>query len=126
MSATDHGQTAGYIGVRHHAYRRRWESMLRIGDSISSGMPQRSMDYAAMSSELRESFYRGTSRNASQPGGSFPLVSIYWVRRHLARSRIRGLRSGLHGCAEGLARVNLGQNFPPRRSGGSVGSTFGS
>src|SRR6266704_6248972 len=22
---------AGYIGMRHHAYRRRWESMLRVG-----------------------------------------------------------------------------------------------
>jgi O-methyltransferase domain/Dimerisation domain len=51
---------AGYIGMRHHAYRRRWESMLRVGDTIRTGTPQRGMDYAAMSSELRESFYRGT------------------------------------------------------------------
>jgi hypothetical protein len=51
---------SGYIGMRHHAYRRRWESMLRVGDTIRTGKPQRGMDYAAMSSELRESFYRGT------------------------------------------------------------------
>jgi hypothetical protein len=50
----------GYIGMRHHAYRRRWESMLRVGDTIRTGTPQRGMDYAAMSSELRESFHRGT------------------------------------------------------------------
>jgi hypothetical protein len=49
-----------YIGMRHHAYRRRWESMLRVADTIRTGKPQRGMDYAAMSSELRESFYRGT------------------------------------------------------------------
>jgi hypothetical protein len=53
------GKTS-YIGMRHHAYRRRWESMLRVGDTIRTGTPQRGMDYAAMSSELRESFYRGT------------------------------------------------------------------
>jgi O-methyltransferase domain/Dimerisation domain len=51
---------ADYIGMRHHAYRRRWESMLRVGDTIRTGKPQRGMDYAAMSTELRESFYRGT------------------------------------------------------------------
>jgi len=51
---------ADYIGMRHQAYRRRWESMLRIGDTIRTGKPQRGMDNAAMSSELRESFYRGT------------------------------------------------------------------
>jgi predicted O-methyltransferase YrrM len=34
--------------------------MLRVGDTIRTGTPQRGMDYAAMSSELRESFYRGT------------------------------------------------------------------
>jgi len=49
-----------YIGMRHHAYRRRWESMLRVGGTIRTGKPQSGMDYAAMSSELRESFYRGT------------------------------------------------------------------
>ena len=49
-----------YIGIRHHAYRRRWESMMRVADTIRTGKPQRGMDYAAMSSELRESFYRGT------------------------------------------------------------------
>jgi 2-polyprenyl-3-methyl-5-hydroxy-6-metoxy-1,4-benzoquinol methylase len=51
---------ADYIGMRHHANRRRWESMLRVAETIRTGTPQRGMDYAAMSSELRESFYRGT------------------------------------------------------------------
>jgi hypothetical protein len=49
-----------YIGMRHHAYRRRWESVLRAGDTVRTGTPHRPMDYAGMSSELREAFYRGT------------------------------------------------------------------
>jgi hypothetical protein len=49
-----------YIGMRHHAYRRRWESVLRVGDAVRTGTPHRPMDYAGMSSELREAFYRGT------------------------------------------------------------------
>src|SRR5262245_8948925 len=28
-----------YIGMRHHAYRRRWESMLRVGDTVRTGNP---------------------------------------------------------------------------------------
>ena len=50
----------GYIGMRHHANRRRWESMLRVAETIRTGTPQRGMDYATMPSDLRESFYRGT------------------------------------------------------------------
>ena len=51
---------ADYIGTRHFANRRRWESMLRVAETIRTGTPQRGMDYGAMSSELREAFYRGT------------------------------------------------------------------
>ncbi len=51
---------ADYIGMRHYANRRRWESMLRVAETIRTGTPQRGIDYAVMSSELRESFYRGT------------------------------------------------------------------
>src|SRR6266704_1391984 len=29
-----------YIGVRHHAYLRRWRSMLQVGESIRTGSPQ--------------------------------------------------------------------------------------
>ncbi len=51
---------ADYIGTRHYANRRRWESMLRVAETIRTGTPQRGIDYGAMSSELREAFYRGT------------------------------------------------------------------
>jgi hypothetical protein len=49
-----------YIGMRHHAYRRRWNSVLRVSETIRAGVPQRGMDYAAMPADVRESFYRGT------------------------------------------------------------------
>jgi SAM-dependent methyltransferase len=49
-----------YIGMRHHAYRRRWNSVLGVAETIRAGVPQRGMDYASMSADVRESFYRGT------------------------------------------------------------------
>src|SRR5215475_14104978 len=49
-----------YLGVRHHAYRRRWNSVLRVAETIRAGVPQREMDYARMPPELRQSFYQGT------------------------------------------------------------------
>jgi DNA-binding IclR family transcriptional regulator len=50
------------IGMRHNANRRRWESMLRVSETVRTGKPQRGMDYAAMSSELRESGTSHTQR----------------------------------------------------------------
>jgi hypothetical protein len=49
-----------YIGMRHHAYRRRWNSALCVAETIRTGVPQRGMDYARMPTDVRESFYRGT------------------------------------------------------------------
>src|SRR5215831_14002680 len=49
-----------YIGMRHFAYRRRWNSVLCVAETIRSGAPQRGMDYASMPADARESFYRGT------------------------------------------------------------------
>jgi hypothetical protein len=49
-----------YIGMRHHAYRRRWNSVLCVAETVRAGVPARGMDYARMPVEARESFYRGT------------------------------------------------------------------
>jgi hypothetical protein len=49
-----------YIGMRHHAYRRRWNSVLCVAETIRAGVPARGMDYARMPADVRESFYRGT------------------------------------------------------------------
>jgi SAM-dependent methyltransferase len=57
-----------YIGMRHHAYRRRWQSMLQVAESIRTGTPQGRVDYAGMSPDERESFYRGTFTEALAAG----------------------------------------------------------
>src|SRR5215470_4266468 len=44
-----------YIGMRHHAYRRRWNSALCVAETIRAGVPQRRMDYASMPADARES-----------------------------------------------------------------------
>ena len=49
-----------YIGMRHHAYRRRWNSALAVAQTIRAGVLQQRMDYARMPTDVRESFYRGT------------------------------------------------------------------
>ena len=49
-----------YIGMRHHACRRRWNSVLCVAETIRTGVPQRGMDYARMPADVRGSFYRGT------------------------------------------------------------------
>src|ERR1043165_4977387 len=32
-----------YIGMRHHAYRRRWNSVLSVAETIRTGVPPREM-----------------------------------------------------------------------------------
>ena len=64
-----------YIGMRHHAYRRRWNSALSVAETIRAGVPQRGMDYANMPTDLRESFYQGTFTESLAAG------------RELAKSR---------------------------------------
>jgi predicted O-methyltransferase YrrM len=59
---------ARYVGMRHHAYRRRWQSMLQAAESIRTGTARGRRDYAAMTSEERESFYRGTYSEALAAG----------------------------------------------------------
>ena len=48
-----------YLGMRHHAYQRRWLSMLQVAESIRTGTPQGRVDYASMDENERDSFYRG-------------------------------------------------------------------
>jgi SAM-dependent methyltransferase len=57
-----------YIGIRHYAYLRRWRSMLQVGECIRTGSPQGRLNYAAMSKDELESFYRGTYTEAAATG----------------------------------------------------------
>src|SRR4029453_14417985 len=38
-----------YIGMRHHAYRRRWQTVLRTAESIRTGVSEAPRVYAEMS-----------------------------------------------------------------------------
>jgi hypothetical protein len=91
-----------YVGMRHHAYRRRWSSVLCVAETIRTGVPQRGMDYAGMPTDVRESFYRGTFTECLAAG------------RELARSQdLSGVRSLLDigGGSGGLA-IAMAEAWP--------------
>ena len=91
-----------YIGMRHHAYRRRWNSALCVAQTIRAGVPQQGMDYASMSADGRESFYRGTFTECLAAG------------RELAKSRdFSGFRSlvDVGGGSGGLA-IAMAEAWP--------------
>jgi len=48
-----------YIGMRYHAYQRRWQAMLQAAESIRTGTPQGRWAYASMSSDERNVYYLG-------------------------------------------------------------------
>lgn len=72
-----------YIGIRHHAYRRRWQSMLQAAESIRTGMAQGRRDYAGMTSDERESFYRGTYTEAVAAGRDLAAQQDFSPHRRL-------------------------------------------
>jgi hypothetical protein len=57
-----------YIGMRHRAYRRRWQTALRASDAIHSGVSESPRIYAEMLSEERESYYLGLHTEAVLAG----------------------------------------------------------
>jgi SAM-dependent methyltransferase len=57
-----------YIGMRHHAYRRRWQTVLRASDAIRSGVSESPRIYAEMPLEERDSYYRGLHTEAVLAG----------------------------------------------------------
>src|SRR4029453_18124766 len=91
-----------YIGMRHHAYRRRWNSVLCVADTIRAGVPQRGMDYASMPADVRESFYRGTFTECLATG------------RELAKSRdFSGFRSLVDvGGGSGGVAIAMAEAWP--------------
>jgi predicted O-methyltransferase YrrM len=72
-----------YIGMRHHAYRRRWLSMLQVAESIRTGTPHGRVDYASMASDERESFYRGVHTEALAAGRELAARQDFSRYRHL-------------------------------------------
>jgi hypothetical protein len=72
-----------YIGMRHHPYYRRWQSMLQVAESIRTGIPHGRMDYAGMASDERESFYRGTYTEAVAAGHDLAVRQDFSRHRRL-------------------------------------------
>jgi predicted O-methyltransferase YrrM len=57
-----------YIGMRHQAYRRRWQTVLRAAESIRTGVSEAPRVYAEMSGEQREAYYLGLHTEALAAG----------------------------------------------------------
>jgi predicted O-methyltransferase YrrM len=57
-----------YIGMRHQAYRRRWQTVLRAAESIRTGVSAAPRVYAEMSGEQRKSYYHGLHTEALAAG----------------------------------------------------------
>jgi SAM-dependent methyltransferase len=91
-----------YIGMRHHAYLRRWRSMLQVGECIRTGSPQGRLNYATMSKDELESFYRGTYTEAAATGR--------YLLAHRDFSRYRRL-ADVGGGSGGLA-ITIAQAHP--------------
>jgi hypothetical protein len=59
---------ADYIGMRHQAYRRRWQTVLRTAESIRTGISEAPRVYAEMSAEQRDAYYLGLHTEALAAG----------------------------------------------------------
>ena len=95
-----------YIGMRHHAYLRRWTSMLQVGQCIRTGSPQGRVNYATMSRDELESFYRGTYTEAAAAGR--------YLLAHWDFSRYRRLVDV--GGGSGALAITIAQAHPSLRA----------
>jgi SAM-dependent methyltransferase len=90
----------GYIGIRHHAYRRRWQSMLQVADSIRTGTPQGRVDYASMATDEREAYYRSLHTETLAAGRELAARQDFSHYRRLV-----DVGGGSGGLAIGLAEA---------------------
>ena len=89
-----------YIGMRHHAYRRRWQTVLRTADSIRTGVSEAPRVYAEMSAEQRDAYYLGLHTEALAAGRALA------ARREFARyRRVVDVGGGSGGVAIALAQA---------------------
>lgn len=87
-----------YIGMRHHAYRRRWQTVLRAAESIRTGVSEAPRVYAEMTAEQRDAYYLGLHTEALTAG------RVLAVRPEFARyRRIVDVGGGSGGVAIALA-----------------------
>ena len=72
-----------YVGMRHQAYRRRWQMVLRAAEAIRSGVSEAPRIYAEMSDEQRESYYKGLHSEALAAGRELAARQEFSRYRHL-------------------------------------------
>jgi 2-polyprenyl-3-methyl-5-hydroxy-6-metoxy-1,4-benzoquinol methylase len=89
-----------YIGVRHHAYQRRWQAMLQVPESIRTGMPQGRWAYASMSSDERDVYYLGLHTETLAAGRDLAARQDFSSFRRLV-----DVGGGSGGLAIGLAQA---------------------
>jgi predicted O-methyltransferase YrrM len=89
-----------YIGMRHQAYRRRWQTVLGAAESIRRGISARPRVYAEMSREERDSYYLGLHTEALAAGRDLA------ARQDFARyRRLVDVGGGSGGVAIALAQA---------------------
>jgi predicted O-methyltransferase YrrM len=89
-----------YIGMRQHAYRRRWQTVLGTAESIRIGVSEAPRVYAEMSAEQRDAYHLGLHTEALAVGRALA------VRPEFARyRRIVDVGGGSGGVAIALAQA---------------------
>jgi predicted O-methyltransferase YrrM len=89
-----------YIGMRHQAYRRRWQTVLRSAESIRTGVSEAPRVYAEMAAEQRDGYYLGLHTEALAAGRALA------ARQEFARyRRVVDVGGGSGGVAIALAQA---------------------
>jgi predicted O-methyltransferase YrrM len=89
-----------YIGMRHQAYRRRWQTVLGSAESIRTGVSETPRVYAEMSAEQRDGYYLGLHTEALAAGRALA------ARQEFARyRRVVDVGGGSGGVAIALAQA---------------------
>jgi Dimerisation domain len=94
-----------YIGMRHQAYRRRWQTVLHAAESIRTGVSEAPRIYAEMSAEQRASYYFGLHTETLAAGRDLAARPEFSHHR-----RLMDVGGGSGGVA-----IALAQACPPRR-----------
>jgi predicted O-methyltransferase YrrM len=90
----------GYMGSQHFLYDQLWAGALGTGDSLQSGSPGAKHDFASMSADDLEEFYRGTHSGALAAGHGLAEMADLSAARRLV-----DVGGGSGGVSIGLCRA---------------------
>jgi SAM-dependent methyltransferase len=72
-----------YLGDTYEGRRRRWQATLHTAETIRTGVPQAKVDYAAMSPDQLEPWYRGIHAEAVAAARTLMVRHDFSSARHL-------------------------------------------